>query len=159
MGKIIIKKAKKIRKRPLSPQQELFCRYYATERDYFGNGTLSYARAYNIDLTKRGAVKVAGAAAARLLGNVSILDRTRELMKLEGFNDETVDKELLFLMKQDSELSTKLGAIREYNQLQNRIQKKIDLTSKGEKIGFGLAQLLGTNSDAESPETNSEDPD
>ena len=147
-------------KSKLTPEQDLFCKYYATERDSFGNGLMSYAQAYDIDLTKRGAKKVAATCAWRLLMNVDVLERIRKYMELGGFNDETVDKELLFLVRQNAELPTKLGAIREYNQLQNRIQKKIDLTSKGQKIGFGLSELLGLQQeDAQSPEANSKDTD
>jgi len=61
------------------------------------------------------------------LTNLNILDRINELLELGGLSNERVDKELLFLITQDAEFSAKLGAIKEYNQLKNRIQKKLEI--------------------------------
>lgn len=118
----------------LTPQQELFCQLYATNREFFGNGTQAYIEAYNIDVTKRNAYKVAQASASRLLSNVMILHRIHELMEIGILNDARVDKELAFLIEQNAEFGTKLGAIREYNQLKARIRNKLEVGLDSESI-------------------------
>lgn len=103
----------------LSPKRELFCQLYASDFDMFGNGTQAYAKAYSIDLSKKGAYKTASVNAARLLVNASILERIDQL--LDAFlNDAIVDKQLAFLVLQNADFSAKLGAIREYNHLKKR---------------------------------------
>ena len=42
-------------------------------------------------------------------------------------NDQVVDKELAFVIVQKAELSAKVAAIREYNQLRSRIKNKLEL--------------------------------
>ena len=118
------------RKTELNPEQELFCQLYATDREFFGNGTQAYIEAYNIDLAKKGAYQTAMSSASRLLRNDKILIRLDELMELGILNNARVDKELAFLIEQNAELNTKLGAIKEYNALKTRIKNKIDLNLK-----------------------------
>jgi hypothetical protein len=43
-------KAKPDKNRSLTPQQELFCRFYTQNEHLFGNATLSYAEAYGFKL-------------------------------------------------------------------------------------------------------------
>jgi hypothetical protein len=69
-------------------------------------------------------------SASRLLRNDKILLRLNEIMEMGVLNDARVDKELAFLIEQNAELNTKLGAIKEYNALKTRIQNKIDLNLK-----------------------------
>jgi len=121
-------------KQKLTPKQELFCKLFASDREYFGNGVQSYIEAYDIDLKKRGAYDTAKSQANRMLTKHYILDRIAELMEECGFTNVAVDKELSFLIKQDSDYKTKLGAIREFNKLKQRIIEKVDATSQGEKI-------------------------
>jgi len=116
-----------MKKRELNPEQELFCKLFATTREFFGNGTQAYIEAYDIDIKHKGAYASARTCASNLLTNLNILDRINELLELGGLSNERVDKELLFLITQDAEFSAKLGAIKEYNQLKNRIQKKLDI--------------------------------
>jgi len=118
----------------LTPKQKLFCEYFASDREFFGNGTQSYIEAYNIDLTKKGAYNVAKANAARMLTNANILKYINELFEAHGLNDTFVDKQLEKLIIQDAEFSTKLQAIKEYNSLKQRITKKLDMTTNGESI-------------------------
>lgn len=122
------------KERKLNPKQEKFCKLYATETEFFGNGVESYIEAYDPKTTKPNWYKTAAAAASRMLKNVNILDRINELLDSEGFNDAHVDKQLLFLINQGAEFPSKLGAIKEYNKLKQRIVDRIDATSKGEKI-------------------------
>lgn len=118
----------------LPPKQELFCNLYATEREFFGNGTESYIEAYNIDLNRKGAYAGARASASKLLTKSNILKRIDSLLEASVLNDQFVDKQIAFLIAQNAEFSTKLGAIKEYNALKNRITKKLDLTTQGESL-------------------------
>lgn len=138
-------------KSKLNPQQELFCQYYASDREFFGNGVTAYAEAYNISLTDKGKYKVAQAAASRLLSNVMILDRINEIFEARGLNDAFVDKQLELLITQNADFSAKTAAIREYNKLKQRIIDKTDITSKGEKITpiYGGLSVQRHNSDKE----------
>lgn len=124
---------KKKEKTKLTPKQEDFCQLYLSQ-EFYGNGVQTYIEAYNIDLTEPGAYNAAKASASENLTKPNILDRIDELLEEAGLNDQYVDKQLYFLIRQSADLRTKLGALKEYNQLKTRITKKVDLTSGGEKI-------------------------
>jgi len=49
-----------------------------------------------------------------------------ELMDLTGFNNITADKQLLFVLQQNSDFKAKLFAIREYNKLRQRVKDPED---------------------------------
>lgn len=117
----------------LNPKQELFCKLYATDREFFGNGVESYIEAYDPD-RKGNWYKSAQGSASRLLSSAIICEKINGLLERGGLNDEFVDKQLLFLITQHSELSTKAKAIQEYNKLKSRIINKTDLTSNGKQI-------------------------
>ena len=123
-------------KEVLSLKQELFCKIYASDREFFGNGVESYVEAYNVDKTKQNWYLTAKASASRLLTNVNVLAKIREIMPQIGFNDEFADKELAFVMKQNAEYGAKVSAIREYNKLKKRVQDKLDLTTGGLPISL-----------------------
>lgn len=131
MAKTIQKE--KLGKKALNPKQKYFCELYASEREFFGNGVESYIEAYN---PKRigNWYKSAVASASRLLTNVNILLYINELLESKGLNNEFVDKQLAFLITQNADFRSKLGAIKEYNQLRSRIKKYIDVTSAGKRI-------------------------
>ena len=125
----------------LNPQQELFCKLYAgMDRKYFGNGTRAYAEAYGLDLETRKGYNRASVGAHDLLSKHKILMRVRSLLSIGVFNDERVDRELGFLIEQDADFNSKLGAIKEYNSLKARIAKRVDLTSKGESVNKVVIQ-------------------
>lgn len=107
----------------LNPKQERFCQLYVS-KEFFGNGTESYAEAYDIDLSTK--YKSAQAAASRLLSNVIILDRINELLDDSGLNEQHVDKQHLFLINQNADLAQKMAAIREFNKVKGRITDKIE---------------------------------
>ena len=111
-------------KKKLTPQQKYFCELYATNRDFFGNGTQAYIEAYNVDLTKKGGYMVAKSGAYENLTKPYLLKHIRSLMELGGLSNERVDKELLFLIEQNAELGNKLGAIKEFNKVNGRIIDK-----------------------------------
>jgi hypothetical protein len=110
----------------LNMKQELFCQYYASPSEYFGNGTQSYIQAYDIDVTQKGAYASARACASLLLTKVNICQRIDALLEELGLNDMFVDKQLSFLISQHGDFSAKLGAIREYNKMRERITDKVE---------------------------------
>jgi hypothetical protein len=135
------KKVKKAEKPPaekpkLNPQQEAFCRYYAQGEGTFGNATLSYSAAYEIELgdltwhDKDGNLRVhkdfvgdyhvCSVNGARLLRNADVQERINVLLN-ELLQDKIVDAELAKVIKQDGDLTPKVAAIKEYNKLRGRI--------------------------------------
>ena len=53
---------------------------------------------------------------------------------MNGLNDVFVDKQLTFLVTQHSDLGNKLGAIKEYNKLKQRIIDQSDIKSGGKPL-------------------------
>ena len=111
----------------LNPLQRKFGKLYASEREFFGNGVQAYAKAYVIDLSTRGAYQSAKSAASRLLTNVNLLAYINELLEVV-LNEAHVDKQLAFLITQNADFGAKLGAIREFNALRQRVTKKFEGT-------------------------------
>ena len=111
----------------LNPLQRKFGKLYASEREFFGNGVQAYAKAYGIDLSTRGAYQSAKSAASRLLTNVNLLAYINELLEVV-LNEAHVDKQLAFLVTQNADFGAKLGAIKEFNALRQRITKKFEGT-------------------------------
>ena len=125
----------------LNPKRELFCKIFATEQEFFGNGTQSYIKAYNIDVSKKGAYAAARTSAYELLTNPDILKRIDELLETAVLNDQFVDKQIALLISQNAEYSAKIAAIKEYNALKQRIVKKIDHTTGGRPFGAVITEL------------------
>jgi hypothetical protein len=123
----------------LNPKQEKFCQLYASDREFFGNGVESYMEAYEPDKTDPNWYKTASANASRLLTNAKIVRRINDLLTADGLNDANVDKQLLFLVNQHDDKTNKIGAIREYNKLKQRITDKLDVTTNGQPIFSGRA--------------------
>ena len=118
----------------LNTRQEKFCQLYTTETEFYGNGVQSYLEVYDIDKTKPNWYKTACAAASRELSKVKVCKRIIELLEENGLNDQNVDKHLLYLITQFADNSAKLGAIREYNKLKQRITEKLEHSGKIENI-------------------------
>lgn len=118
----------------LNDKQELFCQIYTTDKDFFGNGTATYAEAYGLDLSNPKDYNTARANGSRLLMNANILKRIDELLELGTLNDTFVDRQLAKLISQDADFGAKVSAIREYNKLRARIVEKIDHTTKGKEL-------------------------
>lgn len=118
----------------LNPKQELFCKLYSSNREFFGNGVETYLEVYDIDKTKPNWYKTACAGASRELSNVKVYTRINELLEEQGLNDGFVDKQLLFLISQQSDFTNKISAIKEYNKLRQRITEKIDHTTLGKEL-------------------------
>jgi hypothetical protein len=125
----------------LTQQQELFCKLYTTKGTYFDNATLSYAEAYSYEIPKDEKGKniveskeynICSANASRLISNDKIRDRIRDLF-LELLNEATMDARL-------SEIATKgkdtdsIQAIKIFNDLRQRITRKVDITTGGRPL-------------------------
>lgn len=137
-----------LKKNGLTPKQELFCIYYTSDKESFANGTQSYIEAYDIDVHKKGAYRSAQVNASKMLSNAIILKRVNELLDLGGLNEEFVDKQLNFVITQNSDLPSKVAGIREFNKLRGRITEKIDHTTKGKELPtpiLGGASNVSTN--------------
>lgn len=134
--------------KPTQPLQnkrwEHFCDLYATSAGYFGNATTAYMEAYGMDTHNKSVWNSARTSASRLLKNVTILHRIDYLLNASGPDELQVDAQLVFLITQCADLKVKLAAIREYNFLKGRIQKKMDLDVSDvsmEELDAQIAQL------------------
>jgi len=119
-----IKSTPKREEKQLTLQQKRFAELYTSDTEFFGNGVKSYAEAYHIDLTKKNSYRGAQVNASKLLSNTIILNYMNKLLNDMGLNDVHVDKQLAFLLTQNAELGVKLGAIREFNKLRQRLEGK-----------------------------------
>ena len=109
------------KKTGLTLKEELFCKLYASNEEYFGNGTRSYLKAFG-KFGKNGKEKTLnsiGSMAFALLQENKILKKIRELQDIY-MNDIVADKELSFVILQKNELNPKVKAITEYNKLRGR---------------------------------------
>lgn len=107
----------------LSPQEETFCRIYATEREFFGNGVQSYIEAFEVTVGKGEGCQTYEYCKYRahsLLVRATILKRINEIYEAGGLNDAHVDKQLELLITQNAEFNPKVRAIQEYNKLKKR---------------------------------------
>ena len=111
--------------RELNEKQNLFCKYYVS-KEFFGSGVESYAAAYGLDLTNQKDYNTAKTQASKHLTNPNILLRINEELDAAGLNDNFVDKQLLFAITQNADLSSKVRAIQEYNKLKQRIIEKLE---------------------------------
>lgn len=131
-------------KTKLKPEWELFCQFFAVNYETFGNATQSYAKAYHIDLNRKGANHSCRSNGYRLLTNDDILARINQLLSELVMNDTTVDMELAFLIAQKIDFGAKIAAIREYNNLKQRITRKIEISDPRKAI---LDKYLGGDND------------
>lgn len=131
----------------LNPKQEAFCQFYASDREFFGNGVQSYIEVYEPDTSKPNWYKTACASASQLLSNIKVCERINELLELRGMNDGFVDKQLELLITQHADFKSKLGAIKEYNKLKQRITEKSETTLITPKPIMQLDVIYPNNSD------------
>ena len=123
-----LSKQKKAKKKfdPSKPMKEIkkeeFCQLFTCDREFAGNGVQSYIESHDIILTGQRSYNVARNAASRLLTNANINARISFLIDAE-LNELQLDKQLAFLVAQNSDLKVKLGAIRHADDLKNRIKK------------------------------------
>ena len=113
----------------LNLQQTEFCKLYIQgDKETFGNGTACYLEIYGAEylLKNKRPMKYQTAMvnASNLLRNPKIITFVNSLLETGGFTNQNVDKQHLFLINQHADFKSKLGAIREYNALKKRIERK-----------------------------------
>ncbi len=125
----------------LTQQQELFCKYYTTKGHLFDNATLAYAEAYQYDLPKDENGKIiveskdyntCSALGSRLLVNDKVKARIQALF-LALLNDQTMDARLGEIVVKGKDTDAIQG-LKIYNDLKQRITKKLDITSGGRPL-------------------------
>lgn len=106
----------------LTIQQENFCQAYV---ELLGNGTKAAIAAFDIDDSRgrKAQESTASSMANEYLRKPEILKRVRELLDLIGMNDETVDAEVNFCLRQSEDLGAKLRAADMYNKMAGRYEK------------------------------------
>lgn len=144
-----------------SIQQELFCELYVNNDRTFANGTLSYAEAYGYDLLTADRTpqkdehgndikfssdyhrmeNTCSVGGSRLLANMQINARVNELFRLSMTN-ETLDAELMKVVKQNYKIDAKVSAIKEGNKLKQRIVERLDHTSAGLPITIQVSEAV-----------------
>lgn len=117
-----MKRKKKQSHTMLGPKQELFCQFYARDRECFGNATEAYVAAYNLDDDQRSSAERSG---SRLLKNVEVRKRVDELLD-EQIDQKVVDRELMTIILQSMDLSAKVAAIREFNRVRGRGPSRLE---------------------------------
>lgn len=122
----------------LNKKQKEFCETYVSA-EFFGNGLETYSKVYKIDANTIEGRNVCKAAASRMLSKKYICDYINELLDREGLNDTFVDKQLLMVITQFSDLNAKMKAIEAYNKLKQRITDKVDVKHSG---GFEVTLKL-----------------
>lgn len=120
---------------PLNPQQELFCLAYTTKGDMFCNNTKAYAEAYGYDLPRRqdGSVDTTSseylackANGGRMLFNPSVRTLIQEMF-LAKFNEKVADAKVAEIIENGKDADA-LQAIKIFNDLKQRVTKKVDVT-------------------------------
>lgn len=113
----------------LTPRQMKFIELYTG--DMLGNWVQCYLEVYDIDTTKKWWYKTACVCSSQLLSNPKVYNKINTMLEESGLNDNFIDKQLLFLVSQQSDLTQKLGAIREYNKIKQRIIEKKEIKVEG----------------------------
>lgn len=142
----------------LTEKQESFCQYYAQLSDTYNNGTWSYALGYGHDLEnadKENAIwefpdqkdkgkiitpsdydrmyNLCSVEAHRLLRTPKILDRIQSIKATWVEDDKIIDSRLMDIIQRGKDTDA-LAAIKHRNELKNRVTKKLDVTSAGQKL-------------------------
>lgn len=115
----------------LTAKQRKFCDNY-TSLEYLGHGVQAYADAYghgDVYADKK-KYNICNQGSVRLLKDPLVIEQINKNLSLGGWNDATVDKNLLFLIEQFSDFHAKLGAIKEYNKVVGRITEKKQVTQE-----------------------------
>jgi|GEM_PF-4586778 len=119
----------------ITDKEKLFCEYYTNNNDLRGNGVQCYAKAYKMNLAQPGKYNTAKTGASQLLSKPNVLNYIRAIFENDGLNDEVVDGELLFTIRQNADFGSKVAAIKVYNELKGRI-KKVEATQMNFQINI-----------------------
>lgn len=99
----------------LTKKEELFCQLYIMN---MGNGAQAAMEAY--DVKGKNAYQTARAIACENLTKPHLLQRIKEIFDDKGLNDQIVDAETSFLVKQNADLKSKGKGIDIYNKIKGR---------------------------------------
>lgn len=99
----------------------MFCRAYATDPLILGNATEAYKIVYGVSHI------AAKMASCKLMASPRIIAKINEYIEKQGFNNENVDKQHLFLINQHKDLNVKMKGIEHYNKLKKRISDRVEL--------------------------------
>jgi hypothetical protein len=120
----------------ITPQNELFCQLYTSKGPCFSKQYMSYAGAYDyeIPLDEEGKINyksseymVCQNGGSRLLMKKEIQDRIKVILN-ERFNDVSIADARLQEILEGGEDKDSIQAIKIYNDLKGRIEKKVKLT-------------------------------
>lgn len=113
----------------LTTKQIDFAKYYTEATEQFGNGVRAAGKAYNLNPDDKNQRNRCSVYSSNNLKHHGILTLIDILLSADGLNDSYVDKQLLFLISQHSDLKVKGLAIKEYNALKNRTKKMIEINN------------------------------
>ena len=126
----------------LSPRREKFCQIYTSnDRELFGNGVQTYIEVYEPNTSKPNWYKTARSSASQILTTINVIERINELLEEQGFSDENVGKQHLFLLNQHDDKGVKMRAIDSYYKLKGKnAPDKVDLSTLGKSINYNDEQ-------------------
>ena len=112
-------KEKKIEVKKLSEKEKLFCKFYTSVWEKtFLNWTQSYLKVY-----PQSQNNTANVEASKFLSKPKINNYMLKLYNDVGLNENTLDRELMKVINQDTELAPKVSAIKVWNDLLVRVEK------------------------------------
>lgn len=123
MKTVRTEKAKQLERKML-PQEIAFGMLYC-HGTKMGNGVRCYEQAFNHPIINKIDFQACASRSRSLLRQSKIMLYITELMSTYVLNAVVVDQQLKFIIMQNSDLGVKLGGIREFNKLNNRIQDKM----------------------------------
>lgn len=133
----------------LNDKQKLAVWLYVTDKDCFGSTSKAYKKAYECK------TDVAATTGPRLFRLAHIIEYKNSL--LDAFlNDKEIDRELMYVIKQNKDPRAKVSAIAEMNKVKGRIVEKKDITTAGKPIPL-LYALRHNDSNEEDSEVEEED--
>lgn len=110
----------------LTNKQIDFAKYYVSE-EFYGNGIAAYGKAYSIDYTDKNQRNRCSAGASASLKHHTIMLLINILLDANGFNDEFINKQIMFLATQSSDLKAKALGIKLYNDVTGRVKKQVEI--------------------------------
>lgn len=94
--------------------------FYIHDKDCFGNYTKAYQKAYGVKYD------VAKSAGPRLFAKVCIVEYKNKVLD-ELITNAEIDRELMYVIKQNKDQRAKVSAVSEMNKLKGRILEKAEV--------------------------------
>lgn len=111
----------------LSENDKYFCELFASDREFYGNGTQAFIEAYKPNMALKGAYDRAKWGAFDRLTKPNFLAYINHVMEVGKLNDTFVDLQHAFLIIQNADFKTKMQAIKHYDIKKGRIIRKFKL--------------------------------